>query len=253
MRKFLKISLIIFRSILIFIAIGAVTTASVKNASKTVRVEDFKKKGVYQEDISSNKVKYYKIESDEELPAFSKINQQILPGSPGDILVSTQATLINPLVSGLVSFFAGGHAAICLDSYSDFDITTNKNQTVEATGLGDGEMVASLFYKGYWTQPDPFTEVIGLRADISESQRKEVISLATSMLGDYYNYSFLFDTTNKKYCSDLVSVAYEKAGINLNKDSFTTNIYDIIVSKDVYISYYHYFDSNQVLHIYYLG
>lgn len=253
MRKLLKISLIIFRSILIFIAIGAITSASVKNVSKTVCVEEFKKRGVYQEDMSSSTVKYYKIDSDEELPAYTKVNNQLLPGSPGDILVSTQATLINPLVSGLVSFFAGGHAAICLDSYSDFDFSTNKNQTIEATGLGEGEMVSSLFYKGYWVQPDPFTEVIGLRADISEAQRKEVISLATSLLGDYYNYSFLFDTTNKKYCSDLVSEVYKKVGINLNKDSFTTNIYDIIISKDVYISYYHYYDSNRVLHIYYLG
>ncbi len=261
MKNILKIVWIIIRSILIFIVIGALSTATVKHIQKAIKVENFKAKGIYQEDISTEDVKFYKIESNEEIPTFIEYEKEILPGGPGDIIVSTQATLINPLVSGLVSFFAGGHAAICLDDYRDFDIASQNDgfsidrySSIEATGLDEGENLSSIeANRTYWAEDTPFTEVIGLRVKMSESERKEVISMAVSLLGDPYNYSFIFDTTNKSYCSDLVSKAYKKIGVNLNKDDFSTSIYDLIVSGEAYISYYHYFDSKGVKHIYYLG
>lgn len=253
MRKILKLSLLIIKSILIFIVIGATSTAVVKNIYKIVLVEQFKAKGVYQEELSTSSVKFYKIESEESTPAFLRSGNNILPGGPGDIIVSTQATLINPFVSGFVSFFAGGHAAICMDEYVDFDISVQKENSVEATGLEEGENLSEVFHRGYWAESDPFTEVIGLRVSMTESERREVISLAASMLGDPYNYSFIFNTTNKTYCSDLVSKVYSHIGVNLNKDDFTTSIYDLIVSSESYISYYHYYDSDGVKHIYYLG
>lgn len=253
MKKILKIFLILFRSLLIFIVIGALSTACVKNTQKIILVENFKSKGVYQEELSSKKIKYYKIESDEVLPAFIKYGNDALPGAPGDILVSTQATLINPFISGFVSFFAGGHAAICGKSYQDFDILLNEYKSIEATGLEEGENPATIFDKDYWMEDDPFTEIIGLRVKMTDEQIDEVISLASSIVGDPYNFSFLFDTTNKSYCSDLVSKVYSYVGADLNKDDFSTSIYDLIVSDDTYISYYHYYDNDGIKHIYYLG
>ena len=58
---------------------------------------------------------------------------------------------------------------------------------------------------------------------------------------------------NAKYCSDLISSGFSYIGRNLNRDSSTTSIYDLIVSPETYISYYHYFDGNGVKHVYYLG
>lgn len=244
---------IIIRSILIFIIIGALSTACVKNTQKVILVEQFKSKGVYQEDISTDEVKFYLIESDEILPAYINYNGIILPGVEGDILVSTQATLINPLVSGFISFFAGGHAAIVTDKYSDSDIYLDNTTSIESTGLNEGENPTTIFDRYYWTVDDPFTEVIGLRVKMTEEERKEIISLSSSIIGDPYNFSFLFDTVNKSYCSDLVSKVFNYIDKDLNKDDFTTSIYDLIVSNDTYISYYHYFDNEGVKHIYYLG
>ncbi|MGM9969706.1 MAG: YiiX/YebB-like N1pC/P60 family cysteine hydrolase [Anaeroplasma sp.] len=252
MKKILKVIFILFRSLLIFIVIGALSTACVKNTQKIILVEQFKSKGVYQEELSTNSIKYYKIESNEVLPAFTSYGKDALPGAPGDILVSTQATLINPFVSGFVSFFAGGHAAICGKNYQDYSILLNEYKSIESTGLNEGDNPTTIFDKSYWIYDDPFTEVIGLRVKMTEEQIDEVISLASSIIGDPYNYSFLFDTTNKSYCSDLVSKVYSYIGVDLNKDDFTTSIYDLIVSKDTYISYYHYFDNDGVKHIYYL-
>ena len=253
MRKIIKMILIVFKSILIFIVIGATSTAVVKNVQKIVLVEQFKAKGVYQEELSTKSVKFYKIDSNESIPTFFKSGNEVIPGGPGDILVSTQATLINPFISGFISFFAGGHAAICMDEYSDFDITIEKEDSIEATGLEEGENLSEVFRRDYWAKDDPFTEVIGLRVSMTEEERNEILSLSASLLGDPYNYSFLFDTTNKTYCSDLVSKVYKHIGVNLNKDDFTTSIYDLIVSSDSYISYYHYFDADGIKHIYYLG
>lgn len=252
MRKIVRIGLLIFRSILIFLIIGAVTTASVKNVMKLVIVEQFKSQGVYQEDISTDRIKYYKIESDEE-KGFKKIGNNILPGAPGDILASTQATVVNPLVSGIVSYFAGGHAAICCDNYKDYQINLDSSTSIEATGLESGANLAKPFNKNYWMNKTVFKEMMALRVKMTESEKKEVLSNSSALLGDPYNFSFIFDTENKSYCSDIVSKAYSKVGANLNKDGFTTSVYDLIVSSDTYLSYYHYYDNNNVLHVYYLG
>lgn len=253
MRKIIKLLLLLLKSIILFIVIGAVSTAAVKNTYKIILVEQFKKRGVYQEDISTASVKFYKIESTETLPTFIQKGNTVYPGGPGDILVSTQATLVNPFISGFISFFAGGHAAICMDDYGDFQFHTTELDSIEATGLGEGDNLSTVFNRSSWAEDNPFTEVIGLRVSMTESERMEILSLSASLLGDPYNYSFLFNTVNTSYCSDLISKVYRRIGVNLNKDDFTTSIYDLIVSGESYISYYHYFDSKGIKHIYYLG
>lgn len=252
MRKNFKFVWIIIKSILIFLIIGAFSTATVKNVQKIVLIESFKQKGIYQESLSTDDVKMYLIESDEELPSYTTVEDDIIPGYSGDILISFEA-IVHPFVNGIISYFAGGHAAVCLDDYEDFDISMSNELSLEATGLEGGQNLSKLFARNYWSTNDVYDEVIGLRVKMSEAQRKEVISLSGSLLGDPYNFSFLFDTTNKSYCSDLVSKIYSYVGVNLNKDDFTTSIYDLLVSSDTYISYYHCYDSKGVKHIYYLG
>jgi uncharacterized protein YycO len=249
MRKILKIVLLTLQSVLIFAVIGATSYAITKNIQKIVLVEVFKSKGVFHEEISTEDLKFYRIESDEEKEAFRKYNNTIYPGVHGDILVSTEATLINPLVSNFISFFAGGHAAVCID-YSD-KVTVENNMTIEASGV-NGDDDAQLFKKNYWVTPNVFNEVIGLRMDMTKKQRDSFVDNAAQFLGYPYNYSFIFNTKNSIYCSDLVSRSAKPVGFNLNKDNGTTTIYDLIVSSDTYIFYYHYTDKEGIKHIYYL-
>lgn len=252
MRKILKILLIILKSILIFIAVGAISTATVKNFQKIMIVDEFKSRGVFEEEKSTDQIKFYRIDANETRDSYTIVDNKVIPGVEGDILVSTQATIISPLVSGIVSFFAGGHAAICTGKYYDHNIQLDNSLSIESTGLGEGINPTIVAYRDYWANDDIFTEVIGLRVKMTDKERKEVISLASSIIGDPYNFSFLFDTVNKSYCSDLVSKVFAYIGVDLNKDDFTTSIYDLIVSNETYISYYHYFDNNGVKHIYYL-
>lgn len=253
MRNVFKIIFISIRSILLFIVVSAVLTASTKNIQTTILVENFKAKGVYQEDISTPTVKFYKISSDEEKSAYIVSGKKIIPGNSCDILTTKQAELGGPLTRGFIQFFAGGHAALCSEEYTDFETKLNDLTSIEATGLSDnGDNSASIFYRDYWSDDYTYTEIIGLRVKMTDRERKEVLSNAASYLGEDYNYSFLFNTDNKTYCSDLISKAFSTIGVNLNKDGFTTSVYDLIVSNETYISYYHYFKDG-IKYIYYLG
>lgn len=253
MKRILKLVLIILQSILIFIIIGALTTATVKNVQKLILVENFKNKGVLQEDISTDKIKYYKVESEkEENSSYIIKDGYIYPGNKADIIVSVQSPLM-PVISDIVTFFVGGHASICMGEYEDYEMKTTIYDSIEATGLEGGDNKSKVFKRNYWMNNNTYSEVIGLRVDLTEEERDEVVSVAASLLGDPYNFSFLFDTKNKTYCSDLISKIYGKIGYDLNKDDFVTCIYDIIVSDETYISYYHNYDSDGVLHLYYLG
>lgn len=249
MRKILKIVLLTLQSALIFITIGATSYAVTKNIQKMILVEQFKEKGVYNEEISSTYKKFYRIESNEESEAFRIYNNEVYPGVHGDILVSTEATLINEFISDFISFFAGGHAAICID-YSD-KIKVENNMTIEASGV-NGDDSAQIFGKNYWVSPYIFDEVIGLRMDMTKQEKELFVEKAIGFIGYPYNYSFIFNTKNSVYCSDLISRSAKPLGFNLNKDNGTTTIYDLIVSNDTYIFYYHYIDNEGVKHIYYL-
>lgn len=256
MRKIVKNVLLFLKCFVIFIAFWATTSSLEKNVEKLVYVEQFKTRGVFQEELSTNDVKYYKVSPKENedgtRKAYLNNGSTLYPGSKGDILVSTQATLIGPMTSGFVSFYVGGHATLVTDEYIDYEIASTNYSAVEATGLNEGDNRSILTSRSYWAIDNPFTEVIGLRVNLTESEIDEVVSNGIAMVGDDYNYSFLFDTDTKSYCSDIVSKAFLKVGINLNKDSFATTIYDLIVADKTYISYYSYY-SDDVMYVYYLG
>lgn len=260
MRKYIKFILIAIESAVIFILLWGNVVTLVKHIETMVLVDSFKAKGVLDEEKSTKSVKFYKIESDEELPTYLKYGDYIVPGNVGDILVSPKSlmyvsgnTVIDSFIVGILSWYAGGHAAIATGDYFSYDIgNANVYSNVESTGMEEGENPATLGGRIYWQNREN-TEVIGLRCKTTKEERDELISMATSLVGDPYNYSFIFDIDNTSYCSDLIAKCYAKIGKNINKDSFATTIYDIIVSGDVYISYHHYFDSDNVKHIYYLG
>ena len=102
------------------------------------------------------------------------------------------------------------------------------------------------------TYEDYFKQVVCYRTHLSEEELDEVVSVTSGHLGDPYNYNFTFDTLNKSYCSDLISKVFDKVNLNLNKDGFWTTVWDIMVSPDLYITYYHYI-SNGVKYVYYVG
>ena len=252
MRKIVRIVLFSIETILIFLIVGALTTALTKNIHSYILVEQFKSKGVLNEEKSTDRVKVYEIQADEETPTITINKNEIFPGNSGDILINLKSEINIPVIEELISFFAGGHAALVLDDFEDAILYSNNFKVVETTGLGEGNNPAIIGEKAVWNNRIYYNEVIGLRVKMNKNERIKVISKAISMVGDPYNYAFIVDTQNKHYCSDLIMKSFSSIGINLNKDGFTTSVYDLVVSKDTYISYYHYYDHNDVRHVYYL-
>lgn len=251
MKRFFRYLGIFLRSILIFLVLWAFTVASVKNIESTIKIEQFKSKGVYQEDISSSFIKYYKVEGNEEKKAFQKINNVILPGSPGDIICSLHSSIKIPFIGDIITSYAGGHASLITERYYDYFNSSNETTIIESPGIDDYPSPSRIYPINYWTTNQLFPDAIVLRVNMTEKEQKEVLSFAQTMLGDPYNYSFLFNTRNSKYCSDLIVKSFEKINKNLNKDSFAVPIHDLVISDETYIVYYHYFE-NDVKYIYYM-
>lgn len=250
MKKIIKIVLICIETAVLFVVVGALTTAITKTVYSDILIEQFKKNAILDETESTTMVKIYKIPSEEERACTQHNGTEYYPGNEGDILITLQSELEIPFIHDFVSFFAGGHAALVLGNYKDAEDSVTEMNTVESSGLNDDLNLADTSSKVYWTQYKH--PVIGLRVKMTETERKTVITRGMSLVGDPYNYSFLFDTNNTAYCSDLVGKAFASIGVNLNKDGFTTSIYDLLVSSETYITYYQYTDNQGVKHIYYL-
>lgn len=240
-------------SILIFLVLSALTTALTKNIYASVLIENFKSQGVFCPEKSTRQVYIYEVPSEEERPCYTMMGDTILPGAAGDILLSLNSEMDIPFVKEFVSFFAGGHATIVLDDYADGDVFADEQMIAETTGLNPDCNLSVIDSKRYWASSIPYASMVGLRVRVTERERKKVISKAISLVGDPYNYLFIGNTTKTSYCSDLVSKAYASVGVNLNKDGFTTSVYDLVVSGETYISYYQYFDADGIRHIYYLA
>ena len=68
MRKILKYVIIIVSSILIFVLGGFAINAGTEQVIVNVKISNFMKLGVYQEDISNGIIKYYKVSMKDERP-----------------------------------------------------------------------------------------------------------------------------------------------------------------------------------------
>lgn len=250
MKKLIKMILVGIETAVLFVVVGGLTSGISKTIYSDILIENFKSKAVYDEKASSDMLKVYVVPSAEERPTVEKIGNDYYPGNTGDIIITLRSELNIPFIHDIISFFAGGHAALVLGNYEDRLDKVNFMYTVESSGLNEDLNLADTCPKAYWIDyPHP---IIGLRVHMTEEQRAKVLARGLSLAGDPYNYSFLFNTKNTSYCSDLVAKAFDSIGVNLNKDSFTTSIYDLLISGETYITYYHYFDNAGVEYVYYL-
>ncbi len=250
MKKIIKYLLTCIEVSVLFVVVGGLTSAITKTIYADVLIENFKNKAIYNAEESTEMTKLYAIPSDETLPVKHQIGVEQYPGNAGDILITLTSELEIPFVHEFISLFAGGHAALVLGEYEDALDHVNELYTVESSGLNDDLNLADTCSKAYWTRYK--YPIIGLRVKMTEEERHRVIARGLALAGDPYNYSFLFNTKNKSYCSDLVAKAFASIGVNLNKDGFTTSVYDLLISGETYITYYRFIDAEGIQHIYYL-
>src|SRR5574344_1336507 len=93
-------------------------------------------------------------------------------------------------------FFIGGHASV---------ISSDYKKTVEASGTSDKDYVLEN-ENGWMYTKNP---IIGLRVyNATMEDYKAAYQKSLGYLGDKYNYSFLFNTEEKHYCTDLIMKAW---------------------------------------------
>lgn len=245
------------KTILIGFFLWVLSSSLVENVTVTAELEEFMNKGIYQEDISTSRIKYYKVpfaENQEEIPAFTFDGENSYPGSSGDIIVGLRSPFPDTaFIDPLITFFIGGHAAFCSYQFDDYKNTIETTDCFETAGISENKSVSEVSSRNYWEDENYRTTYIGLRVKTSDENKRIVNNELLKNLGAPYNYSFIFNQEDSYYCSDYISRAYSKVGVNLNKDMLGVTIYDLIVSKDTYIFLYKTIDSKGVRSYYYLG
>lgn len=282
MKKILKYAVIAFVGFLLFLT--GQTLHELIDVHR--RVNAFVAKGILQENLSTDTIKYYKVShetyyKDEFYRSPFYGGDLTQPGSQGDILITRDSPLVTlPGIHQFVSFYFGGHSAY----------VGPNNSLYEIIGFPDyDESFLKVYFKGgrsthvtiennYWldsnfrASSDPeYKEYgsyyrkswIGVRVKgISQEEIQQVNDFMQNLVDiqAQYNFQFIFNTRNRYYCTDMmtrgISTIINNNGrikYNLNQDGVAVTSNDLILSKDVYISYYVRTDRNNVKHVYYIG
>jgi hypothetical protein len=241
MKFFLKI----YGFIILFIFGYLLIEPIPKYAKSMSKVNSFKKSCVYNEELSSSSIEYY--ERDEGIGRpFDDIQT---PGLSLDIIITFEPYANIPVLYDICYYTIGGHAAIVCADYQTDDLNIGKRDMIE-TALNNTMSKTSISDR-YGFFELAYNEYVVLRVNLTQVENREVFNEAISYKDDPYNASFMFNTFDTKYCSDLVSAAFKKANINLNKDGGPTTMYDILASNDTYVVMAYQYD-NGIKRYYYV-
>ena len=224
----LKIFLIVLCGCLLSTASYFTVDAIVENNEVKEKVNAFLKRKViectYSNDFDMN---FCRLEGNKTRPAFHVYNDSfysdIYNGSQGDIIVSHENEMGFP-IDVFMNFYAGGHAALIDDDHTIIEIAgaaPKKEDNVVLHGLD------------YWLRDTTLRDsYIGLTINsLTSEDVDKVMQRAESYLGYPYNYSFVFNTKHTRYCTDIITKAYEAINLRLDEDRFIVTAQDLILSK----------------------
>lgn len=282
MKRIIKLTTILFIGFLVFLT----GQTAAEHLQIRREIKSFTNKGVLQTDISTDKIKYYKVSREtyypNELIRPSFYNDQLdQPGSQGDIFLTQQAPY--PTLPGLyefVSFYFGGHAAYIGEDNIIYDIAgyPSADESWFKVFFKGGKYTTVSAGNNYWLNSEFWKPTEGNYRHFGSYYRKEYfgvrvkgatvddINKVTNFmkhLADIeaqYNFQYIINRKNRYYCTDMMERGYAsiktdagKPKYNLNNDGVAVTVNDIILSKDTYLSFYVKTDKNDVKHIYYIG
>lgn len=246
MKKIISLILVALLAFVIWATLGA----TAENIKIDLTIKQFVDKATYISEKSTDKSKYYEVKSERklDLPSYSQINGKMYPGSPGDIICAKTAAVEIPIIYEGITYYVGGHAALCAFPYESDGIDFSLGDSFEITGFGSNITATTEdsndFYSGY------YNEFMVYRVDTSIENRFKAFNNGMGFYGQKYNYSFIFNVKNKKYCSDLIEKAYRYVNISFNYDGLATTVLDIMASPSVYLIYYSKLDQDGIRHSY---
>ncbi len=229
-----------------------IVNCSIENIKITALTTEFMKKGVYQSEMSDSKNKYYKVPRETWMSTDDSYvikNGRMTYGNSGDILLTTHSYAEDSaFLNDVISIFFGGHcSSVCYDEAYKGKRYSN-NYSIESHYYDNVQYV----YSGFWDDENKKRDVMALRVKASDEKKKEAFHNIADCIGKKYNKTFIFNTKDRYYCTDLISRAWEKVGIDLNYDGFYCSVQDIVCSDETYISFYK-VCKKDVNYYYYLG
>ena len=245
MKFLLKVFNVIFITFIAYILVSS----SIKNIIVQTRINNFKKECTLNETLSTPNKKFYSV-SRETNKSLIYDGDIVYAGQPLDIMINLSSSFAVPGFYEIFSFTIGGHAAVNSLNYADFTYDINESNCLE-TAYND--KYQDVFYdsRNYWEDLNYTDSYLVFRVNLTENEKRIVFNKLVSMLDDKYNLSFLFNTKESHYCSDLVYKAFKEVGVNLNFDGFVTTMFDIATSKKVNLVVYKEYDKTKDIANYY--
>ena len=263
MNKIIKIFNIILTSFvisfLIFFINGFIEKGIIKN-----EIEEFKSRGVFEEEIQYNGViiKKYKVKPEKEYeniekPSINIERENYYLGSKLDITITSRNPLRNSsfaLASDVAGFFSKnffiGHATINSTSSGTYYIETVGNDKEK----NEVREERNIWFESEIKPGDDNNTIIGLRIKGIDGETEEkIVSKLREKIGKKYNKLLIIPLKNRYYCTDLITRTLKEEGIKINYDHFYATGNDIIVDDDTYLIYYISRISNKEFELYYLG
>lgn len=228
-----------------------VTSSTYENISVHMKIKNFKEECTQVDKLNKNNYKqFYSVSRENEEPSITYKNGVVKPGAPLDIVLKLDSTYDFPVFHEVVSFTIGGHAALSTMAYDDGNFSIPAQAMLETTFNDQSKEVFVNTYN-YWESLNFTYSYLVLRVNLTEKQKIDAMNKAVSMLGDPYNVSFIFNTRDTHYCSDLIMKIFREVGMFLNYDGFVTTIYDLIMSEDTDIVMYKEYNPHSKVESYY--
>ncbi len=240
---------LVLLSILIFLGY-VIVSSSVENIIVRNKINAFKDECIPVEKLNTNNKVFYSVSRENNEPSLKYQNGYVKPGAPLDIVLKLDSTYTFPIFHEVVSFTIGGHAALVTMEYEDGNIDIPSHAMLETT-FNDESKEVFINTANYWENINFTYSYMVLRVKMTEDEKVAVMNQAVSMLGDPYNLSFIFNTKNSHYCSDLITKIFKILGMNLNYDGFVTTIYDLIMSNKTEIVMYKEYNPHTKISSYY--
>lgn len=210
---------------------GYTIDAIVESSQIQKMIDTFKKDCTFYQYSSYYDTNFYikKTDNKDITPTFTIKDDLIYPGYQGDILTTLKNEVAFEPLTSIFSFYFGGHAAMVQDDL-----------IIQTAGNNPGNNYVDYYPNNWLRDHTKRYRFIALKVKTSEETRKKACEQTVNWLYKKYNYTFIFNTKDRFYCTDLISRAYQEAdsSICLNEDAFTVSVQDLITSSDTFISIY---------------
>ena len=248
--KRINIIILLILLMVLFLSLTFLVDNVIEKKHIDKKINEFVSRGelIYQNDIYT----YYKVSKKYDYEDTSNIINEYndkTVGTVGDIYLSNRNPVNGFFITkwlSRLSYIGHGGVVFSEDGSKMLEIVGNKSRKENVVKI----------YENTWLDIDSPSYVMLRVKDIDNIDKENIINEGNKILGCRYNYSFIFSSKKRFYCTDLISYIYNCIDIKLNKDMFFTTGNDIIDNDNTYMIYYRqrYVKNGKVCYnIYYLS